>query len=481
VVGRGSPTAKWFGLKTTTDGEAEMSSARSVPPEATDALRADVTGHVFVPDDSGFHQARQAFILTADQRPAMVVEAASAADVAVAVRFARSHGLRIAPQGTGHGAAPLEELDSALLLRTSQMRGVRIDPDNRTARADAGALWQDVADPASSHGLAGLAGSSLLVGVTGYTLGGGIGWLARSYGLAANSVTAAEIVTPDGQLVRADSAHEPDLFWAVRGGGGGVGVVTALEMMLYPVPELYAGVLFFPIQRAAEVLQTWHEWVTTMPDEVTSIGRILRLPPSPAIPDQLRGRAFALVEAAYTGDERTGADLIAPLRKLGPEIDTFATIPAPALSQLHMDPTEPVPAVGDGALLTDFPAAAVDAVVGLAGADANTMLVSVEVRHLDGALRRPAAGGGALPAIDASYVLYGTGVAPAPEAVATVSDQAQALKRAVAPWHASYNYYNSTDTPAPAQAVLPPDSYQRLKQIKARNDPDDAIISAHPV
>src|SRR5262249_20259058 len=153
--------------------------------------------------------------------------------------------------------------DGALLLRTSPMRGVRIDPDTRTARADAGALWQDVAVPASDHGLAGLAGTSLLVGVTGYTLGGGLGWLARRPGLAANSVTAAEIVTPDGQFVRADSEHEPDLLWAIRGGGGSVGVVTALEMLLYPVSELYAGVLFFPVQRAAEVLHSWREWVTT--------------------------------------------------------------------------------------------------------------------------------------------------------------------------------------------------------------------------
>jgi FAD/FMN-containing dehydrogenase len=458
-----------------------MSSAHSVPPEAADALRAEVAGQVFVPADPGYDRARQAWTLTVDQRPAIVVEAASAADVAAAVRFARSQGLRIAPQGTGHGAAPLEPLDSALLLRTSRLRGVRIDPDTRTARAEAGALWQDVAVPASDHGLAALAGTAPNVGVTGYTLGGGLGWLARRYGLAANSVTAAEIVTPNGQLVRADHGHEPDLFWAVRGGGGSVGVVTALEMLLYPVRELYAGALFFPVQRAGEVLRSWREWVTSVPDEVTSIGRIVRIPPLPAVPDQLRGRAFAMVEAAYVGDERTGADLVAPLRKLDPEMDTFATIPAPALGQLHMDPTEPVPAVGDGTLLTDFPAGAADALVELAGADADTMLISIEVRHLDGALRRRAADGGALSSIDASYALYGTGVAATPEAVATVGGQAQALKDALAPWHASYSFYNNTDTPAPVQALLPPDTYQRLQQIKTSHDPDDAIISAHPV
>jgi FAD/FMN-containing dehydrogenase len=457
-----------------------VSSTHSVPPQAADALRADVAGRVCVPGDPGYDQARRAWVLTADQRPGIVVEAASAADVVAAVRFARSHGLRIAPQGTGHGAAPLEPLDNALLLRTSRLRGVRIDPDTRTARADAGALWQDVAVPASDHGLAALAGTAPNVGVTGYTLGGGLGWLARRYGLAANSVVAADIVRPDGQLVRANPEHEPDLFWAIRGGGG-VGIVTALEMLLYPVPELYAGDLFFPIQRAAEVLHSWRAWVTSLPDEVTSIGRILRIPPLPAVPDQLRGRAFAMVEAAYVGDEATGANLIAPLRKLGPEIDTFATIPAPALSQLHMDPTEPVPAVGDGALLTDFPAAAADALASMAGADADTALISIEIRHLDGALRRSAQGGGALPSIDASYALYGTGVASTPEAVATVGGQVQALKDALAPWHASYSYFNATDTPASAQALLPPDSYQLLRQIKTTHDPDNAIISAHPV
>jgi FAD/FMN-containing dehydrogenase len=458
-----------------------MSPERGVASEAIDELRSDVTGQVFAPGEAGYDEARRAWNLTADQRPPIVVEAGSAADVATAVRFARSHALRIAPQGTGHGAAPLEPLGSALLLRTSRLRGVRIDPAGRIARVEAGALWHDVAVPASDHGLAGLAGSSLGVGVTGYTLGGGIGWLARRYGLAANSVTAAEIVLPDGRLVRADHGHEADLFWAVRGGGGSVGVVTALELLLYPVPELYAGVLFFPVRRAAEVLHAWREWNTSLPDEVTSIGRILRVPPLPTVPDQLRGRAFAMVEAAYCGDEATGTELTAPLRKLGPEIDTFATIPAPALSQLHMDPTEPVPAVGDGFLLTDFPAAAIDTLVGLAGADADTSLISIEVRHLEGALRRSAADGGALPYIDASYAAFGTGNAATPDAVATVRGQAQALQTALAPWHASYGYYNWADHPSPAQALLPADAYRRLQQIKTSRDPDDVIISAHPV
>ena len=335
-----------------------MTTSDTIVGRDLEALRAAVTGEVFASGETGYDQARQAWNLAIDERPAVVVMSESAADVAQAVRFARTRGMRIAPQGTGHGAEPLEPLRGAMLLRTVRMRSVRIDPVSRTARADAGALWQDVTVPAGEHGLAALAGSSANVGVTGYTLGGGMGWLARRYGLAANSVTAAELVIPSGRFVRTDADHEPDLFWAVRGGGGSVGVVTALEMRLYPVRELYAGALFFPLQRAAQVLHAWRAWTSTVPDEVTSQGRILRLPPLPEIPEPLRGRAFALVEAAYLGDAGTGSELLGPLRRLGPELDTFAMIPPPALGQLHMDPDQPVPNQGDGASLFRVPAGA---------------------------------------------------------------------------------------------------------------------------
>jgi len=446
-----------------------------------DALRAALAGQVFVPGEAGYDQARQAWNLAVDTRPAVVVEAESATDVAHAVRYARAAGMRIAPQGTGHGAEPLEPLDGAMLLRTTRMRQVRIDPATRTARAEAGAVWADVTVPAGQHGLAALAGTSPNVGVTGYTLGGGLGWLARRYGLAANSVTAAELVTPDGELVRADADHESDLFWAIRGGGGSVGVVTALEMRLYPVAELYAGDLFFPIARAAEVLHAWRDWTATVPDEVTSLGRLLRFPPLPEIPEPLRGRAFAVVEAAYLGDADTGAELIGPLRRLGPEQDTVAMIPAPALAQLNMDPPQPAPDRGDGAFLAGFPDAAIDALLAVAGPDADAPLASIEIRHLGGALARPASGGGAQPAIDASYVLFAVGFTPTPNLVAAASAQAQAVKDALAPWHAGYDYYNFEQTPAPARAVLPPASYRRLQDIKAAYDPDRVIISAHPV
>ena len=445
-----------------------------------EVLQAAIPGRVSVPGQTDYDQARQAWNLALDQKPSIVVIAESASDVVRAVRYAREHGMRIAPQGTGHGAAPLEPLEGAMLLRTTGMRQVDIDPANRTARAQAGALWQDVIAPAAEHGLAGLAGTSPNVGVTGYTLGGGIGWLARRYGLAANSVTAAELVTPDGDLVRIDANHEPDLFWAVRGGGG-VGVVTALEMRLYPVKELYAGNLFFPIQRAAEVLHTWREWTATAPGDVTSMAHIVRVPPLPEVPDGLRGRAFAIVEAAYLGDAGTGAELMQALRQLGAELDTFDVIPASALGQVRMEPTDPIPYEANGKFLADLPDAAIDALVAVAGPDAETPPTSLELRHLGGALARPVPGAGAQPSIDASYLLHAVGVAPAPELAGPMRERVEAVKDALARWHASYDPYNFADAPASAAAVLPPASFARLQEIKHAFDPDRVIISAHPV
>jgi hypothetical protein len=445
-----------------------------------DVLRAVIAGDVHAPGDAGYDEARSAFNLAVDLRPAAIVIADSSSDVVNAIRFARSTGLRIAPQGTSHGASALESLDNAILLKTTRMRGVEIYPATRTARVEAGAEWQDVTVPAAEHGLAALAGSAPDVGVVGYTLGGGLGWLARRYGLSANSVVAVDIVTPDGRLVRADKHVEPDLFWAVCGGGGSVGVVTAIEIQLYPVREVYAGALFFPLERAAEVLHAWREWTDTVPDEVTSIGRIIQFPPLEEVPEPLRGKSFALVEAAYLGDDFEGAELIRPLRELGPVMDTFATIPAPALQQLHMDPPEPVPYEGDGMFLADAPAGAIDALVAAAGIGSNSPLLSVEFRQLGGALARgpkDAAQG----SIEARFGMFAVGMAMTPEMAEAVGSHVRMLKATLAPWRADFDYYNFVESQAQASEVLPQDSYKRLRQIKAKYDPAEMIVSAHPV
>ncbi|HEX8744138.1 MAG TPA: FAD-binding oxidoreductase [Thermoleophilaceae bacterium] len=444
-------------------------------------LRARIEGGVVKAGDTDWDVARRAFNLVIDQRPAAVALPSSAADVAAVVRYAAANGLRVAPQLTGHNAGPLGSLADTILLKTTWMTGVQIDPAARRARVKAGEVWGGVVEAAARHELAALHGSSPTVGVVGYTLGGGLGWLGRKHGLNANSVTAVELVTGDGSIVRADSETEPELFWAIRGGGGNFGVVTEIEFDLYPVKELYAGVLFFPFERADEVLRTWHEWTQDVPDEVTSIGRLLQLPPLPDIPEPLRGRSFSVVEAAYLGDEAAGAELTAPLRELGPEMDTFATIPAPGLSHMHMDPPEPVPALTDHNMVGDLPAAGVDALIAAAGPGSGSPLLSVELRHLGGALARSAPDHGAADTLRGDYAMFGVGVPMTDELAAASAESFGRVREALAPYDAGSEYANFQEKPSDAARLFGDGVHRRLQAVRAEHDPDGVLRANHPV
>ena len=441
-----------------------------------------LASQLILPGDQDYDQARQAWNLAVDQRPAAVILPESAADVAAAVGYAAHRGLRVAAQGTGHNAGPLGSLADTVLLKTERMRGIRIDPQARIARVEAGIVWLDVVHAAARRGLAALAGSSPDVGVVGYTLGGGLSFLGRKYGLAASSVQAIEVVTADGRLVRADHEHEPDLFWALRGGGGSFGVVTALEFRLFPLTGAYAGVLWYPIGRGSEVLHAWADLTRSgLPDELTTVGRFLKLPPIPQIPEQIRGKSFVIVEAYHVGDPAQADRLLAPLRALGPVNDTITTVPVPALSHLHMDPEQPVPGAGDGLMLDRLPGQAIDAFVGAAGPDVPPGLLSAELRHLGGELAVPRPGNGALASIDAQYALYMVGMTPLPELITPVMTQVEAVKDALTPWAARQMYLNFAETQHPAGPLWTEQAYRRLRRIKTAVDPGDLIRSNHPI
>jgi FAD binding domain len=439
-------------------------------------------GKIVIPEHARFDEARRAWNLAVDQRPAAVVFAESSADVVATVQFAQEHGQRVAPQGTGHNAAPLGSLEDTILLKTERMRGVRIDPVARAARVEAGVVWLDVVRAAARHGLAALAGSSPDVGVVGYTLGGGVSWLGRNYGLSANNVRAIELVTADGRFVRTDRDVEPDLFWALRGGGGSFGVVTAIEIQLFPITEVYAGILWYPIQRGAEVLHAWRELAEgDLPDELTTVGRYLQLPRLPEIPEPVPGKSFVVVEAIHNGDPLHADALLAPLRALGPVNDTIGKITLPALSHMHMDPEQPVPGVGDGLNLAALPASAVDELVTVAGADSGSPLLSVEVRHLGGELGRARPENGALSSIEAQYAMYAVGITPTPDSESAVKTHVEAVKRALEPWAARHMYLNFAETTRDASTLWSEQAYRRLQRIKANVDPYDVIRSNHPI
>ncbi len=446
-----------------------------------DALRARIAGDVVVPGDETWDIVRQAWNLAADQQPAAIALPESAQDVVEVVNYARTNGLRVAGQGTGHGAGPIQSLESTVLVKTCRMRAVEIDAPGRSARAEAGAIWTDVTEPAAEHGLVALHGSSPDVGVVGYTLGGGMGWLARSHGLAANSVTAIEVVTYDGQHLRTHHEAHAELFWALRGGGGSFGIVTAIEFDLFRLTEVYGGWLIFPIERSSEVLHAWREWTQTVPNEVTSVGRILQLPPLPQIPEPLRGRSIVVIEAAYQGSEADGIELMRPLRELGPEIDTFAMMPASALTRLHQDPEDPSPGIGDGALIAELPAEALDALVDVAGPDAGSSLLSVELRHIGGALATEAPGSGAVASLAGEYVMFAVGMAMTPEMGEAVEADVSRVKEALQPWDAGHAYFNFSEMSGEGDEQFPADTYSRLQEVKALYDADEMIVSNHPI
>jgi FAD binding domain len=455
-----------------------MQLAEVLAPQVRD-VRANLAGKLVLPGDPSWDEARLAWILNVDQRPAAVAIPEDINDVIEILEWAVDAGFRVAPQGTGHNAGAMGDLAGTVLMKMHRLKGVTIDPEARTARAMAGSIWIEVVEAAAEHGLAALAGSSPDVGVIGYTLGGGLSWLARKHGIGANQVTAIEVVTADGEFRRVDRDNDPDLFWALRGGGGSFGIVTAIEFNLFPITEVYAGWLFFPIDRAGEVLRAWRDWTETVPDEITSVGRLLQLPPILEIPEPFRGNSYAAVEVIYSGDDfDAGVAAIEPLRALGPTMDTVAAMPVAGLSHLHMDPDQPVAGAADGGMLDYFDDAAIDAFV---GAVVGTPILSAEVRHLGGAVARPKAEHGALASFDAEYLAFAAGMIPVPELDEPVRVAVHGFLAALEPWSAAHTYLNFAEGRRDARTLWTPTAHKRLRRIKAAIDPGDVIRSNHPL
>jgi FAD/FMN-containing dehydrogenase len=445
-----------------------------------DTLSERLIGELVRPEDIDWNSARQAWNRAVDQQPAAVVHAATQEDVVAVIEFAREHGLRIAPQGTGHGAAAVGDLAGTILLKTERMRGIAVDPHTRTVRVEAGVIWQEVADAADAHDLAVLAGSAPDVGVVGYTLGGGMSWLARKHGLAAANVLAAEVVTADGRARHVDHDNDAELFWALRGGGGNFAAVTALSFSAVPLAEVYAGWLIWPMEETARVLRAWRDWVASVPDELTSCARLLHLPPLPEIPEPFRGRSLVAVEAVSCGEAREADGLLAGLRTLEPELDTFAPMRPRELGRLHLDPDHPAPAIGNGMLIDGLPDPVVDELVRTVGVGSGTPLLSVEIRHTGGALRNAPADAGAAGALAGEFAVFALGVpfdAAMGHAIAAAVD---GIEETFTECRCG-RYFNFTERRVNASALFPEATLERLRRVKAEYDPADLFRANHPI
>jgi FAD/FMN-containing dehydrogenase len=445
-------------------------------------LSEALAGSVVLPGDRRWDEARSAFNLLLDQHPAAVAFPADADDVALAVTYARAAGLRVAPQATAHNQGPLGSLEETLLLNVSGLQDVHVDPAAQRVRVGAGVKWDRVAPRLSAHGLAGLHGSSPDVGIAGYSLGGGMGWLARKHGLQCNAVTALELVTADGEHVRADAERHPDLFWALRGGGGNFGVVTAIEFEVHEVEDLYAGAMFFPFERSGEVLHAWSDLLPTLPDELMSWASVMHFPPIPDVPAFARGRSYAVVMAAHLGSEAEGRELLRPLRELGPERDTFASVPPVVLGDLAMDPLDPVPFHMTHELVDGLPDAAIDELMAKIGPESGRgpTVTILQLRHMGGALARKAPGAGARATLPGEICAMALGVVMDEASDVAVRDALDDFTAAMRP-HRAGLYPNFVEVPADASAFFEPPVWERLRAVKTLYDPADVFVGNHHI
>lgn len=305
-------------------------------------LRNSVHGLVIAPDDEGYDEARSIWNGAIDRRPAWIVRCTGVADVIAAVRFARELDLLVAVRSGGHGVGGHALCDGGLVIDLSPMKGIHVDPQARTARAEAGVLWGELDRETQVFGLATVGGIVSHTGVSGLTLGGGIGWLMRKYGATVDNLLSVDLVTADGELVTASEDHNPDLFWGVRGGGGNFGIVTSFEYRLHPVgPIVLAGPIFHHLHDAPEVLRFYREFAATAPDELTTIVELELAPPLPFLPEEVHGEPIVMVGACYAGAPEDGAEVVRPLKEFGsPIVDRLEPKPYLALQSMF-DPLVP--------------------------------------------------------------------------------------------------------------------------------------------
>lgn len=444
----------------------------------------DVEGAVLRPGDPGYAEEAGGFNTALLREPALIVAAATAEDVARAVRYAAARELPIGVMATGHqNSVPL---DGGVLVTTRALTGVTVRRATRSARVDAGVVWSDVVKQSTRLGLAPLAGSAGTVGVVGYTVGGGLSpTLGRLHGYAADHVRRVELVTADGRRRTVSADVDEDLFWAVRGAKSNVGIVTAMEFGLFPVRTLYAAGLYLDGAAAAETIATWRDWAGTAPDDMSSSVALLQLPPDPAVPEPLRGKLVVHVRIAYAGPPERGAALVRPLRDSGPVLlDTVAELPFADFASIHADPVTPVPAYERTAQLGALPDAAVDRLVALAGPGSGSPLAVVEVRRLGGALARRPAEDNAVSNRHASFNLFAAGVG-GPEQAGAIKAHAARVVTDLAPWSTGGTLVNflSTEesTPEQVRTAYSPQAYARLAAIKRSVDPANLFRLNHNI
>ena len=444
-----------------------QTSTAAVPFAELDAL---TIGTVAVPGDKKYDALVSPWNVAVPVRPAAVLAAHDAQDVVDAVQFAARHGIRVTPQATGHG--PMADLTTELLVTTKELDEVVVHPEG-WARAGAGVKWLKVVEAAAPYGLAPLSGSITDVGIVGYTTGGGLGPMARTYGLAIDMVRAIEVVTGDGVLRRVTPTEDPELFFALRGAKGMLGIITAIEFDLVHQPRFYGGSLWFDGADAPAVIDAWRAWSAELPEEGTTSFALFQLPDMEGVPPMLAGRLTLSVRYVWTGSAEEGERWFAAMRAAAPVIlDDVADKPYTAIDSVHTDPLDPTPAYEAGNVLTDFTAETAEALLALTGPGVASPQILVEVRQLGGAFARPGEHPSAFASRAAAYSLLVVGIAEIPG----VEDHAAAILDAMAPWIGGHRLPNFTFTPEEYVDAYDEVTLARLRRARRTYDPDGVLM-----
>jgi FAD/FMN-containing dehydrogenase len=450
--------------------------ARDAIGEATlGELKGALRGRLVRPSDPGYDQARAVWNAAHDRRPALIIRCEGTADVVRAVEFARSEGLKVAVRGGAHSIAGFSTCDGGVVIDTSPMKGIRVDPTARRAVAQPGLTWSEFDHETQAFGLAVTGGLVSSTGIAGFTLGGGLGWLLRPYGLTCDNLLSADVVTADGQLITASEHEHPDLFWALRGGGGNFGVVTSLEYRLHPVgPLVHAGAVFYAAADAVEVLRGWRDLTATMPDQLTTLANILVAPPVPFLPEAVHGQMVVGILGVYAGSVEDGARAAQPLRTLAePLADLMGPIPYTAMQQL-LDPLWPAGAQNyfTAALLDRLTDETIDSLLAQHAAG-RAPVHELHLHHCGGAMARVPTADTAFAHRSAAYVLNVIARSPDRAGFEQHAGWARATHQAMQPWSTGGAYVNFTSEPGrdKVQASYPPDTYARLVAAKDQYDP----------
>ncbi|MCU1513482.1 MAG: FAD-binding protein [Microbacteriaceae bacterium] len=440
---------------------------------AIDELRTRITGPVLVPGDDGFAEEVTGFNLAASYAPDVAVGVTSEADVAEAVAFAAANGLRVHLQATGHGAEGA--IDGGVLVVLKRLNSVIIDTAASVATIGGGTRWGVVVEAAGALGLTAITGSSPNVGAVGYTLGGGLGPLARSHGFSSDYVRGFRIVTGDGVARTANATENPDLFWALRGGKSGFGVVVSMDFALVPLTDIYAGSIMFSKENIETVLRGWLDWTADAPADVTTSAAIMRFPPLDVVPEPLRGKTLLSLRFAYPGDAEEGARLAAPLRALAPAMmDMVGPMKTTAMAAIHSDPTDPSPAWVNGLELSGVAGGLSDAFLSVVGPSVEAPIVAAELRHIGEKTAVDVAGGSAVGGRAGQYTLNVVAITPPGMPAGVLPGFWAGLESAVAPWTSSETTINFAGHPSPEDYAKSwsAAAFARITEVANQYDPE---------